>query len=130
MIIKRYIAGLIDWMITAAIQVILTFIFIGYFLQSAKLPINSVIVIVLKITLLSLIYMIIRDNLGKKSIGKRLMKLSIYDFRSNNTASAKQRLLRNVTWLLGLIEVIILLVSGSRLGDKLAKTKVDIDQLS
>jgi len=53
-----------------------------------------------------------------------VLKLKIIDSRTNELASRKQRFLRNITWLLNWIEIIVFLASGKRLGDRLAKTEI------
>ena len=124
---KRFIAGAIDFFIAAIIQSILMFFFIMKPLVAQQIEANQVIILNLQITLISMLYLIVRDILGKRSIGKRIFKMKIVDTKSNETANFMARLLRNITWLLGPIEIIVLLASGKRIGDIIAKTKIEVD---
>ncbi len=125
---KRFGAGMVDFIITAIIQSILMFIFIlkpmmSNELQGVNIPLKN-----LMVTDIALCYLIFRDVLGSKSIGKKILKLKIIDENTGNPCNFLRRLLRNITWILGPIEVIFLLVSKKRLGDILAKTKVVEDK--
>lgn len=43
---------------------------------------------------------------------------------NGNSAAAKARLLRNITWFLGPVELFAMFLFGYRIGDKIAKTEV------
>jgi hypothetical protein len=51
------------------------------------------------------------------------MKLKIID-KNNSEANFPKRLFRNITWLLGPIDVIVFLITGERLGDKMMGTRI------
>jgi uncharacterized RDD family membrane protein YckC len=127
---KRFIAGAIDFFIVAIIQSILMSFFIMKPLIEQQIEVNQVMILNLQITLISMSYLIFRDIFGKRSIGKRFLKLKIVDIKTNDTANFMSRLLRNITWLLGPVEIIVLLASGKRIGDKIAKTKIEVDDQS
>jgi uncharacterized RDD family membrane protein YckC len=123
---KRIIAWIIDFVITSIIQFILMALFLIRPLMSGdgnNIDIFNIMGRQLIITFCSILYLIIRDIIGNKSIGKRIMKLKIVD-RNNNDAYFLKRLFRNITWFLGPVEIIIFLISGERLGDKIMGTKI------
>lgn len=64
-----------------------------------------------------------RDFLTRRSLGKIIFSLSI---KQKNGCEWKRSalLLRNITYLIGFIEVIYILIGKERLGDKLFKTNV------
>lgn len=69
--------------------------------------------------------LIIRDVLcGGRSMGKRIMKLYITD-EENNKAAVWRLLLRNITLLIMIFDVVAILTMQRRLGDMLAKTNVE-----
>ena len=122
---KRIVAGIIDIFIAAMIQSILMFILIIKPIQIHQIDSSSIILRNSIITIISMLYLIIRDNLGDKSIGKKIFRLKIINLASNEKANFSSRLLRNITWLLGPIEIIYFLLSGNRIGDRIANTKVE-----
>ena len=121
---KRIIAFLIDYSICCLIQGILMMTLIFNFILKKTASENNFIVSTLAITFISTLFLIFRDCLGKKSIGKRIMKLKIINIKNGNSVGFARRVLRNITWLLGPIEIICFLSTGQRIGDILAKTTV------
>ena len=123
---KRIFAGIIDFLITCTIQTVLMGLFLIKPLLSNVDTANGFNVMArsLVITYCSVSYLVIRDIIGKKSIGKRIFKLKIINKRDNSEASFIKRLLRNVTWLLGAVDMIVFLISKERLGDKIIGTDV------
>ena len=71
-----------------------------------------------------MLYLVIRDVIGKKSIGKRIMKLKIINKNSGKDADFIKRLVRNITWLLSWIEIIAFFAAKERIGDRIAGTTV------
>ena len=69
--------------------------------------------------------MLIKD-IPPLCLGKRIFRLEIIDSETGNSATVKQRILRNITILIWPIEIIAMLASpnGCRLADKLLKTSV------
>ena len=69
--------------------------------------------------------MVIKD-IPVLSIGKKILGLEIYSSGTNNQATSKQRVLRNITWVIWPIELIVLIFSsdGRRLSDKWFKTEI------
>ena len=62
--------------------------------------------------------------IGGRSIGKRIMKLKIVS-ADGGKVRVWQPLLRNVTLIISPVEIILVLMGGRRLGDRLAKTAVE-----
>ncbi|MBN1501042.1 MAG: RDD family protein [Spirochaetes bacterium] len=121
---KRIIAGMIDFLITAVIQSVLIFLIIILPLINNQLNPEKIIIRMVIITFISILYMILRDIPGSKSIGKRILKLKIINETNGSNTDLMARLLRNVTWLLGPMEFIVIVIKGYRIGDKIAKTIV------
>ena len=123
---KRTIAGFIDYLITCFIQTILmVFLLIIPLLESGNN--NDIIPIIIRffiISYCSMSFLIIRDILGKRSIGKIIMKLKIVNKIDGNESNTQKRFLRNLTWLLGPLDIIIFLITKERLGDKIFGTNV------
>jgi len=123
---KRIIAGFIDYLIVCIIQVIIfSLFFIKPVLESEdNQNFFNVFIRVLIITFCSLSYFVIRDIIGKRSVGKIIMKLKIVNKNDKNDAKFSKRLLRNITWLLGPVDIFAFLISQERIGDKIVGTNV------
>jgi len=123
---KRIYAGIIDYLITCLIQTILMGLFFIKPLLSNMGDISTfnITARMFAITYCSVMYLVIRDNIGGKSIGKRIFKLKIINKNDNNEANFLKRFLRNITCLLGGIDVIIFLILKERIGDKILGTTV------
>ena len=121
---KRIIAGVIDYIICCTIQTVLAGLFIIKPLIVDGLWLDNLLIRTLIISYCSLSYMVFRDVLGEKSIGKIILKQRILDKDTNEKASFSKRLLRNITWLLGPIDIIVFLITKERLGDKIMRTKI------
>lgn len=76
--------------------------------------------------LLSLIIMftifVLRDVFSERSIGKRIMELYIIDKNSGKQASTKQKVIRNLFIFIGGIDILVLLIKGESIGDKVSDT--------
>jgi uncharacterized RDD family membrane protein YckC len=121
---KRIVAGFIDLVITSLVQTILMFTMVLLPVMQGTKSSENMMIDTLIISLASLSYLIIRDILGQKSIGKLIMQLNVVDNRTSQNASFLQRFLRNITWFLGPIEIIFFIVKRSRIGDIIAKTSI------
>jgi uncharacterized RDD family membrane protein YckC len=123
---KRIYAWLIDFVIVCIIQSFL----VGFFLFKPLIENRGSVDIInfmakqMTLTYCSMVFMLVRDNLGKKSIGKRIIKLKIVEKETGIEAGFMKRFVRNITWFLGPIEIIVFLVTKERLGDKIAKTNI------
>ena len=121
---KRIPAFLIDMGIACMIQAPLMFLLIMLPLSQSKIKIDQVMGRVLLITAISSIYLIFRDTLGGRSLGKRLMKLCVKASDDDHGTSLSRLVLRNIFVVLWPIEAILLLSGKDRLGDRIAKTTV------
>ena len=123
---KRMFAWIIDFAITCIIQTILMSLFLIKPLMEISESVNifNIIVRQLILTYCSMSFMIIRDIIGKKSIGKIVMKLKIINKNDGTESDITKRFIRNITWLLGPIDIIIFLSTKERLGDKIVGTKI------
>jgi len=124
--LKRIIAGLIDFFISSTLQAVFMMLFLirPFFFLESKGEMYNVVILALIATFCALVYMLVRDIIGEKSIGKLIMKLKIINKNNEAEAVFSKRLLRNLTWLLGPCEFLVFLITKERLGDKIAGTKV------
>ena len=123
---KRIYAGIVDFLIACLIQTILMGLFFIRPLLNNTGDINTfnIMVRMFTISYCSMMYLVIRDIIGKKSIGKRIFKLKIVNKCDNSETNFLKRLLRNVTWLLTWVDIVVFLISKERLGDKIFGTTV------
>ena len=123
---KRIYAGIVDFLIACLIQTILMGLFFIKPLLNNTGDINTfnIMVRMFTISYCSMMYLVIRDIIGKKSIGKRIFKLKIVNKCDNSETNFLKRLLRNITWLLTWVDIIVFLISKERLGDKIFGTDV------
>ena len=72
------------------------------------------------------LYCLFKDCLfGRRSLGKLIFGLTIQNSETGEKASFGSLILRNVTYVIVLIEGIVVLINnGKRLGDSIAKTQV------
>jgi len=96
--------------------------------NAESLDIINLMVRQLILTYCSIFFLIIRDVIGEKSFGKRIMRLNIINKENGNEAKYLNRLIRNITWVLGPIEIIVFLIAKERIGDKVAKTSIVEEQ--
>ena len=121
---KRIIAGIIDFIIIAVIYEIPFFILIILPLIAGGLSSINMIDRIFFCTLIALFLLIFKDVFKKGSVGKQIMKLEIIDIKTNEKAFLSKRILRNLTWFLSFVEVIVLMATGKRIGDRIAGTEV------
>ena len=121
---KRLFAGIIDFVITGIFQAIFMFTFLIFPLINNQLDFALIFPRAMSITYTSMLYMVFRDIIGSKSIGKRIIKLKIIDKTTSNEATILKRLARNVTLFFAPIELIVFLITKYRIGDRLAGTTV------
>jgi uncharacterized RDD family membrane protein YckC len=77
------------------------------------------------IMFLGIAFLIFKDIFGK-SVGKHLLGLNVVDYNVNQKPNIYQRLLRNITVPITIIEIFVVFFSKKhrRLGDSIAKTDV------
>ena len=122
---KRIGAFVIDFIIIALIYDIPFFILVMFpILQGNALSGNAIMTRTFISTFIAYILLVFKDIFKDGSIGKKIMKLKIIDSETKESASLGKRILRNVTWFLSWIEIIVYFVTYKRIGDRLAKTDV------
>ena len=121
---KRIKAGIIDFIIACLFQAVLMFFFVIKPYEASKFATNFIPQRTIFITILSALYLVLRDLPKNQSIGKRIFKLKCVDISTKKIAHIKYRFLRNMTLLIAPVDILFLLVRGKRLGDILANTDV------
>ena len=115
---KRFLAFIVD-----AFIALLLFVPICVILVLSKIEINTAV-------LPWLVWGVIfcKDCFGGRSIGKRLLGYQVVNNYSQEVASPYKCILRNLTYLLGLIDIAFMFYKneGRRLGDYIANTNVVI----
>lgn len=123
--IKRIGAFCIDFIITAIIYEIPFYVSVMVpLLQRESLTSTQMIVRALGSSYIGVLYLVFRDLPKGGSIGKKILKLKIIDAHTKERASSKQRLIRNLFWLLGPLEIFVYIFCRKRLGDRTARTDV------
>ena len=123
--IKRIGAFCIDFIITAIIYEIPFYVSVMVpLLQRESLTSTQMIVRALGSSYIGVLYLVFRDLPEGGSIGKKILKLKIIDVHTKERASSKQRLIRNLFWLLGPLEIFMYIFCRQRLGDRTAQTDV------
>jgi len=121
---RRALEFFIDFLITALIQNFLFMFFIILPLTQNRIANGSVILRAFIITFFSIQYMVFRDAFPRCSVGKVITKLCVIDDETGKKAGVGKRILRNIFWMLGPVELIVFLACEKRLGDMVAKTTV------
>lgn len=123
--IKRIGTFCIDFIITAIIYEIPFYVSVMVpLLQRESLTSTQMIVRALGSSYIGVLYLVFRDLPEGGSIGKKILKLKIIDAHTKERASSKQRLIRNLFWLLGPLEIFMYIFCRQRLGDRTAQTDV------
>ncbi len=112
MIKKRLLALFIDYFIIALAG------FIILYLSRLSMPIY------LQAVLRSLVYMFTKDSFTGQSIGRRLLNISIIDKSSSEAISPVKALVRNIFLMIWPIEIIVLFVTGKRIGDIVTNSRI------
>ena len=122
---KRALAFFIDFLITAIIQNFLFMYFIIYpQVTGTAQETGSIFLKALLITYISMCYLIFRDVPKGGGIGKHIAKVQIVCAATQDAAPILKRLLRNVFWIFGPLELFIYAVTGKKLGDRIAGTDI------
>ena len=124
---KRIGAFFIDYIITALIMNIPFFILVIIPMINKNIPGNNEIISrTLFSTFIALLYLLLRDLPNNCSIGKKLLKLRVVDSVTKEQATKTKKIVRNITWFLGPIEIIFFIITKKRIGDLIAKTDIVI----
>lgn len=125
--LRRIAAWIIDWNIsgflTIAVFYITAFILYvsGVFESETPLALFAMLFIMLGYP----VSFMLRDVVGGRSVGKRIMGLAVLDRQTAGKTSVKQRIMRNIfSVVLAQIDVVVLLIRGESIGDTLAHTAV------
>ena len=129
--VRRLVAGFIDWNLIGATVILFLAVYMAFFLQEEAS--QAELFLALFFMLSYPVCFMLRDLIfGGRSLGKRMLGLTVLSKQTGNAPKKSQLLLRNLfSVFLMHIEVIIMLVTGQTLGDLLAHTvvvlKKDID---
>lgn len=122
---KRVLAFAVDFIITAAIQALAIFLFIVLPVIHGHIQANEVMLQNMSVLILPGLYLIFRDCLNGRSVGKKIMKLYVADADKDIAKPALWKLIiRNLFIVLWPIEIILLGSGKERLGDQCARTRV------
>lgn len=126
--IRRMVAFWIDWF---AFVLLVMVIFLPLSLiskdsyGSSETPPIVLLVIYIVLIIAGPVTFMLRDFIFKgRSVGKRALGLVVCDRYTNALATPIQRVLRNLLLMIWPIDGIILLITGSSIGDRIAKTIV------
>lgn len=128
LLIRRFLAFVIDWNIMFGVAMALMFYGPGSnpeYLLYPSIKMFTSAGYLLGLAWLPL-YCLFKDCLfGRRSLGKLIFGLSIQNSETGRTASFGRLILRNITYVMVQIEGVIVFVNnGKRLGDTIAKTQV------
>ncbi len=123
--LRRALAWIIDWNIVGMCVLTLTAIMFSIFSGTSE-ELSTLQFIILFITMLFYpIFFVLRDLLmNGRSIGKRIMGLIVIDKQTGEKAKVSQRLTRNLFLFILQIDAIVMFVTGTTIGDKVAHTVV------
>ncbi len=121
---KRIFAFLIDW-VTILFPFVIIILVLSKFLVTNNKPNPIMVYLSFFIIIAALVAFVLRDVIFKgRSLGKRIFELNIYDQRTRMPASVKQRIKRNIFIMIYPIDGIVLLATGTSIGDRVANTVV------
>ena len=121
---RRIIAWIIDWNLSGLPCLLYTTIFMDVFKRPSIQSVGYILIFVLLVFLYPVTF-VFRDVVFKgRSIGKRFFRLHVLDKNTNETASTKQRIIRNLFFFIYPVDGIILLVTKESIGDKAVNTIV------
>ena len=122
--VRRIIAWIIDWNLSGLPCLLYTTIFMDMFKQPSFQNIGYILIFMLLVFLCPITF-VFRDVIFKgRSIGKRIFGLYVLDKNTNEPASIKQRIIRNLFFFIYPIDGIILIATKESIGDKAVNTIV------
>ena len=122
--IRRIIAWIIDWNLSGLPCLIYTTIFMDVFKRPSIQSMGFILIFMILVFLYPVTF-VFRDVIFKgRSIGKRIFGLYVLDKNTNEPASIKQRIIRNLFFFIYPIDGIILLATKESIGDKAVNTIV------
>ena len=121
---QRISAWIIDWILSGLPCLLYTTIFMDVFKRPLFQNIGYILIFML-LVFLYLVTFVFRDVIFKgRSIGKRIFGLYVLDKNTNEPASIKQRIIRNLFFFIYPVDGIILIVTKESIGDKAVNTTV------
>lgn len=123
--IRRLVAALIDWNVIGFV-VISSASFLLTFIESSSTSISTPSILLVLLLMLSYpVCFMLRDLIfGGRSLGKRILGLTVLDNQTGEAPKKNQLLLRNIFLFFIHIDTIIMLITGLTLGDRAAHTVV------
>ncbi len=123
--IRRMLAWLIDWNIIGFSIMILVAFITTYFQDTASEGSQLPELLLMFIILLFPVCFIFRDIIfGSRSLGKKITRLMVLDKITGKPAHMGKRILRNLFLPIVEADMIVMLVSGFSIGDRVANTVV------
>lgn len=120
--VRRVLAWLLDWYLCGFSTMIALAIYMAIFANSLG---NTAILGALFLIICFPVCFVLRDLImGGRSLGKRIFGLMVLDQQTGQIAKPTQRLVRNLFFFLQQIDGILLLCTGSSVGDRVAHTAV------
>lgn len=121
---RRIIAWIIDWNLSGLPCLLYTTIFMDVFKRPSIQSVGYILIFMLLVFLYPITF-VFRDVIFKgRSVGKRIFGLYVLDKNTNETASVKQRIIRNLFFFIYPVDGIILIVTKESIGDKIVNTFV------
>ncbi len=123
--IRRMLAWFIDWNIIGFSVLMLLSLTTEFIQEKMAEGYQIYSLLMLFIMLLFPICFILRDFIfGGRSVGKRITRLAILDKITGDPAKMGKRILRNLFFMIVQADAIVMLISGSTIGDRVAHTVV------
>ena len=120
---KRLLSFTIDFFIIILPILIICFLYV-VFEQGINEVFEKVLYFIMLLSVLCYVFGIyLKDIIGRRSIGNRIMHLKIED-KKGYKPSVIQLIVRNLSFLIWPVEVGLLLRDKERIGDKIAQTRV------
>lgn len=122
--IRRILAWIIDWNLSGLPCMLYTTIFMDVFKRPSIQNLGYILIMMLLVFLYPVTF-VLRDLIFRgRSVGKRLFKLHILDKNTNETASKKQKIIRNLFFFVYFVDGIVLISTKESIGDRIANTIV------
>lgn len=123
--LRRLLAWIIDWNICGLVAIFLASVYLGIFAKDIAANNLWASLGAVFVFLIYPITFVLRDVVFKgRSLGKRITKLVVLDKTTGALAKTGKCLLRNIFLIIVQIDAIVMLVSGSSIGDRAANTIV------
>ena len=122
---RRFLAWVIDWNLIGFSVMILTTIVFAVLDSILHADSQTIAPILMLVILLYPVCFVLRDLIfGGRSLGKRIMGLVVLDRQTGMQANAGKCVLRNLFLFIVHIDAIVMLTSGTTIGDRAAHTVV------